>query len=233
MRLDRFLSNLPSFNRQDVRLLLVGGRVQVDDVVVNDPHHAVREFSRVSVDGQVLQPGKAARYLMLHKPIGCVSATLDPEHLTVLDLLAEAERPGLHIAGRLDLNTSGLLLLTNDGRWSRQLTQPQSKKPKVYRVQTEQPIGSQYAEAFARGLYFAYENLTTQPAELELLDAHNARLTLYEGRYHQVKRMFGHFNNRVVGLHRESVASLMLDPALAAGQYRPLSRLEIEQICLD
>jgi 16S rRNA pseudouridine516 synthase len=185
------------------------------------------------VDGQVLQLGKAARYVMLHKPIGCVSATLDPEHLTVLDLLAEAERPGLHIAGRLDLNTSGLLLLTNDGRWSRQLTQPQSKKPKVYQVQTEQPIGSQYAEAFARGLYFAYENLTTQPAELELLDAHNARLTLYEGRYHQVKRMFGHFNNRVLGLHRESVAGLLLDPALAAGQYRPLSRLEIEQIARD
>jgi 16S rRNA pseudouridine516 synthase len=233
MRLDRFLSNLPSFNRQDVRLLLVGGRVRVDSQVVNDGHHEVRDFSRVEVDERVLQPGKAARYLMLHKPVGCVSATLDPEHLTVLDLLAEAERPGLHIAGRLDLNTSGLLLLTNDGRWSRQLTQPQSKKPKVYRVQTEQPIGSQYAEAFARGLYFAYENLTTQPAELELLDAHNARLTLYEGRYHQVKRMFGHFNNRVLSLHRESIATLQLDPALAAGQYRPLSAQEIKQISRD
>ena len=233
MRLDRFLSNLPSFSRQDVRRLLVGGRVRVDGQVTGDGHCEVREFSRVEVDEQVLQAGTPARYFMLHKPPGCVSATQDPEHPTVLDLLREGDRPGLHLAGRLDFNTSGLVLLTNDGRWSRRLTQPGSKQPKVYLVETEQPIGHDYAEVFARGLYFAYEDLTTQPAELTLLGSNSARLTLYEGRYHQVKRMFGYFNNKVLRLHRESVGSLRLDPGLAPGDYRVLDRAEIEGIVLE
>lgn len=233
MRLDRFLSNLPAFSRQDVRRLLVGGRVRVDGQVTADGHHEVREFSRVEVGEQLLQAGTPARYFMLHKPPGCVSATQDPEHPTVLDLLAESDRPGLHLAGRLDFNTTGLLLLTNDGRWSRRLTQPGSKQPKVYWVETEQAIGHEYAEVFARGLYFAFENLTTQPAELTLLGSHCARLTLYEGRYHQVKRMFGHFNNKVLRLHRESIGSLRLDPALAPGEYRALEKTEIEGIVLE
>ncbi|HLD67015.1 MAG TPA: pseudouridine synthase [Pseudomonas sp.] len=233
MRLDRFLSNLPAFSRQDVRRLLVGGQVKVDGQVTGDGHHEVREFSRVDVGEQLLQAGTPARYFMLHKPPGCVSATQDPEHPTVLDLLRESDRPGLHLAGRLDFNTSGLVLLTNDGRWSRRLTQPGSKQPKVYLVETEQPIGHEYAEVFARGLYFAFEDLTTQPAELTLLGSHCARLTLYEGRYHQVKRMFGHFNNKVLNLHRESIGSLRLDPALAPGDYRTLDRAEIEGIVLE
>lgn len=230
MRVDRFLSNLPRFNRQQVRVLLVERRVSVDGVAVSDPHHEVREFSRVCVDAEVLQAGRAARYFMLHKPPGCVSATSDPQHRTVLDLLDEPDKDELHIAGRLDFNTTGLMLITNDGQWSRRLTQPQTKLPKVYLVQTEQDIGPHYAATFTAGVYFAFEDLTTQPADLQLLGPRTARLSIVEGRYHQVKRMFGHFNNKVTGLHRERMGPLVLDLSLAPGEYRALSEEEIRQV---
>lgn len=230
MRLDRFLSNLPRFNRKDVRLALIAGRVKVDGQTVANPHHNVREFSGVMVDDEVLQMAKAPRYFMLHKPPGCVSATVDPHHPTVLDLLDEPNKQELHIAGRLDFNTSGLMLITNDGQWSRRLTQPATKLPKVYLVQTEQDIGAHYAQKFAEGFYFAFENLTTQPAQLTVIDTHHARLSIVEGRYHQVKRMFGFFDNKVLSLHRESMGTLVLDPSLEPGQYRALSEAEILQM---
>jgi len=229
MRVDRFLSNLPRFNRQQVRLLLVARRVQIDGQTVTDPQAQVREFSRVEVDGEILQAGRPARYFMLHKPPGCVSATRDPQHRTVLDLLDEPDKDDLHIAGRLDFNTTGLMVITNDGSWSRRLTQPQTKLPKVYYVETEQTITAEYALTFARGLYFAFEDLTTQPAELSLLGPKSARLSIVEGRYHQVKRMFGHFDNKVLRLHRERMGPLVLDSHLEPGGYRALSA---EEICL-
>ena len=230
MRVDRFLSNLPCFNRQQVRLLLVEKRVRIDGEITRDPHAEVREFSRVEVDDHVLQAGKPVRHFMLHKPAGCVSATRDPQHPTVLDLIHEPDKDDLHIAGRLDFNTTGLMLITNDGSWSRRLTQPQTKLPKVYYVETEQTIGPEYALKFSEGLYFAFEDLTTQPAGLELLGPKSARLSIVEGRYHQVKRMFGHFDNKVLRLHRERMGPLVLDEALKPGEYRPLSDKEIEMI---
>ena len=230
MRVDRFLSNLPRFNRQQVRLLLVERRVRIDGQTVSDPHAQVREFSRVEVDDDVLQAGRPTRYFMLHKPPGCVSATRDPQHPTVLDWLDEPDKDDLHIAGRLDFNTTGLMLITNDGTWSRRLTQPQTKLPKVYYVETEQTITAEYTDTFARGMYFAFEDLTTQPGELTLLGEKSARLSIVEGRYHQVKRMFGHFNNKVLRLHRERMGPLVLDAHLAPGQYRALSPEEVQLI---
>ena len=227
MRLDRFLSNLPRFNRAEARLLIAAGRLQVNGQSERDGCRDVREFDRIELDGEVLQAGKPARYFMLNKPAGVVSATAHPEHRTVLDLLDEPDKHELHIGGRLDLTTTGLLIITNDGLWSRRLTEPRSRLGKVYRVQTEQPISEDYIEVFARGLYFAYEDLTTLPAELQITGSHSALLTLHEGRYHQVKRMFGHFQNKVIGLHRERMGPLQLDPALAPGQYRELHAEEV------
>ncbi len=227
MRLDRFLSNLPAATRFDARAQLAAGRVKVDGVITRHGLLDIREFNRVELDGQLLQTGKPALYFMLHKPAGYVSATEHEVHPTVLDLLPDAAEHDLHLAGRLDLTTTGLLLLTNDGQWSRRVTQPTSKQPKVYYVETEQAITDNYHAVFAEGLYFAYENLTTLPAQLDILSSHSARLTLYEGRYHQVKRMFGHFQNKVLRLHRESVGALVLDAALAPGEYRALSADEI------
>ena len=229
MRVDRFLSNLPQFNRQQVRLLMIEKRIQVDGQVISDPRHEINAFSRIELDENILQAGKPARYFMLHKPQGCVSATRDAEHPTVLDLLNEPDKHDLHIAGRLDFNTSGLLLITNDGHWSRHVTQPQTKMPKVYYVETEQEITDAYISKFREGVYFAFEDLTTKPAGLELLGPFSARLSIVEGRYHQVKRMFGFFDNKVMRLHRESIGPLVLDSQLAPGEYRALSEQEVLQ----
>ncbi|WP_248917159.1 pseudouridine synthase [Pseudomonas entomophila] len=230
MRLDRFLGNLPCYNRQQVRLLLANRRVRVDGEVASDPLHDVREFSRVEVDDQLLQAGRPARYLMLHKPAGYVSATRDPQHPTVLDLLPAELREDLHIAGRLDYNTTGLMILTNDGQWSRRLTQPRTKLPKIYRVQTEDEIGAHYVDKFREGFYFAFEDLTTLPAQLVILGPREARLAIVEGRYHQVKRMFGYFQNKVVGLHRERMGTIALDPGLAPGEFRALTAEETNSV---
>jgi len=202
----------------------------VNGETICDGTHDVRVFDHIELDGEVLQAGKPARFFMLNKPTGCVSATADPQHPTVLDLLDEPDKEELHIAGRLDFNTTGLMIITNDGLWSRRLTQPESLLGKTYLVETEDPIDLIYVDRFAQGIYFRFENLTTLPAELELLGSHQARLTLHEGRYHQVKRMFGHFNNKVTALHRERMGPLLLDPKLALGQYRSLTPAEIAQV---
>ncbi|MEG4315596.1 pseudouridine synthase [Pseudomonas sp. FIP_A4] len=230
MRLDRYLAGRARLSRQDVQRLLVEGRARVNGEVIRAMDREVRLFDRIELDGALLQPGKTARYLMLHKPSGCVSATRDTSHRTVIDLIDEPDKDDLHIAGRLDFNTTGLMLLTNDGQWSRRLTQPSSLQSKVYLVDTEDEIDPACIEAFAKGLYFRFEGLTTQPAQLELLGLRRARLTLHEGRYHQVKRMFGHFRNRVTALHRERMGPVQLDPSLAPGRYRPLTAEEITQI---
>jgi 16S rRNA pseudouridine516 synthase len=230
MRLDRLLGHLGGLSRQDVRRALVESRVRIDGRTEHEGRRDVRLFERVTLDGGVLQAGKPARYFMLHKPAGFVSATDHANHPTVLDLLDGADRDDLHLAGRLDLTTTGLMLLTNDGAWSRRLTLPGSRLGKTYLVETERPITGAYVETFARGLHFAYEDLVTLPARLELIDDHRARLTLYEGRYHQVKRMFGHFRNRVVRLHRERVGPFELDPGLLPGGYRPLTAEEARRV---
>lgn len=230
MRLDRFLANQPCYNRQQVRLLLAQQRVRVDHRVTTDPVAQVSQFSRVEVDQLLLQAGRPPRYLMLHKPSGCVSATHDPQHPTVLDLLPDELRDDLHIAGRLDFNTTGLMILTNDGQWSRRLTQPSTKLPKHYLVDTEDDIGAHYVARFQEGFYFAFEDLTTQPAQLDILGPRRARLAIVEGRYHQVKRMFGHFDNKVIGLHRERMGTIHLDPALQPGQFRALTAEEVASV---
>jgi 16S rRNA pseudouridine516 synthase len=164
---------------------------------------------------------------MLHKPIGVVSATKDTQHQTVIDLLDCAARHELHIAGRLDLNSSGLLLLTNDSRWSDALMSPTQKVDKVYRVTLANPLTAEYIAAFAEGMYFGFEDIMTQPAKLVILTDHVAEVTLKEGKYHQIKRMFGRFRNPVVGLHRLSIGDIVLDAALAPGESRALTAVEV------
>lgn len=232
MRLDRFLSNRPMFSRKAARLLLQDGRVRVDGVVITNPLLAVDAFSCVEVaqaEGgwSLLQQGETRRYLMLHKPKGCVSATTDPRYPTVLDWLDVPWKDQLHLPGRLDFNTTGLLLLTNDGHWSRHLSLPESGLPKTYRVTTRDAITAETADRFQQGIYFAYEDLTTRPARLDVLESNLARLTIEEGRYHQVKRMFAAVGNKVVELHREQVGPLQLDPDLQPGQWRFLTTEEI------
>ncbi len=228
MRIDRFLSNNTHYSRKDVRKLMAKGEVKVEGEVVTDGSVHITEFSHVEFMGEALQ-SRRARYIMLHKPKGYLSATKDDQHNTAMDLIHEDFKQDLHIAGRLDLNTSGLLLITDDGKWSRHVTAPKKKIPKVYLVDTADDISPETAAAFEQGVYFKYEDLTTSPAQLEVISSKQCRLTIYEGRYHQVKRMFGSVGNRVVELHRESVGNIFLDTALAPGQYRHLTDDEVKQ----
>lgn len=226
MKLDRLIARHEAMGRQAAHLAIASGRVRVEGTVVTDSHHPVDRFTRVSLDGTTIQQPERALYLMLHKPEGILSATKDDQHRTVIDLIDDADKHTLHIAGRLDRGTSGLVLLTNDGRWSKRLMAAEHKVPKVYLVETQEPIPPEAVEAFARGFYFHTEDITTLPAELVLLDERRARLTLHEGRYHQVKRMFHRVNNRVTRLHRESIGSLVLPEDWKPGEWRALEASE-------
>lgn len=185
---------------------------------------------RVDLDGEPLQHAERALYLMVHKPAGVLSATEDATHRTVLDLIDDPDKHTLHIAGRLDRSTSGLVLLTNDGRWSKRLMDPDAKVPKVYLVGTRDAITQDAVADFAKGFHFHTEDIVTRPAELVILGERLARLTLHEGRYHQVKRMFHRVQNRVVSLHRESIGGIALPPGLAPGCWRPLASEEIRAV---
>lgn len=225
MRLDRFLTRRGTHSCKEVGRLLADGRVRVDEAVETSGLRKITRFSRVELDSEVLQELEAV-YLMLHKPAGYLSATADPQHPTVIELIDHPLRGELHLAGRLDRATTGLLLLTNDGRWSKLVTEPVEEIPKVYRVTTRDPILPETAAIFGEGIYFAYEDLTTRPAELEILGEREALLTIHEGRYHQVKRMFHAVGNQVLELHRESIGPLVLD-GLSPGKFRHLSGTEV------
>lgn len=227
MRLDRFICKHTEHSHQTARRLVAAGRVRVNGHVQTDPRHPVSAFCTIHLDERLLQQ-QQAHYLMLHKPAGYLSATSDPEHPTVLELLPQALRSNLHIAGRLDRATTGLLLLTNDGLWSRRITAPEQKIPKVYLVTTAEPISVEAEARFTQGIRLAREGVTTSAAQLERLSACRCRLTIYEGRHHQVKRMFAAIGNEVTALHRESMGRIRLDPDLPPGGYRILSQDEIE-----
>ena len=229
MKLSRFLSHHTSHGKNDVRRILAAGRVTVDGKVERDGQSDIGDFTQVTLDDRVLRDTSAV-YLMLNKPAGYLSATVDDKHSTVMELIDAPET--LHIAGRLDRASTGLLILTNDGKWSRRLTEPKEGVPKVYEVTTAEPITAETAMRFQQGIYFAYEDLTTQPAELQILSAQRAQITIYEGRYHQIKRMFHAVDNRITSLHRLSMGAIQLDESLAPGQYRNLTQQEIESVSL-
>ena len=229
MRLDRYLESRLQASAKAVRLLLAGGAISVDGLTERDGRCTVGKFSRITANSELLQ-SREALYLMLHKPVGCVSATRDAAHPSVLDLIHHPCRDELHLAGRLDFNTTGLLLLSNDGEWSSGITLPGRRTPKTYRVETRDPITPEYVERFREGIHFRYENLRTQPAILEILEPRLALLTLVEGRYHQVKRMFGSLRNPVLSLHRISIGPVRLDDALLPGHYRSLTEEEVESL---
>ncbi len=225
-RLDRFISDKCQINRKKVRLLLAQKRVMVDGIIATNIAQAIDKFSVISFDNKIIQQHKPL-YIMLHKPVGVVCATKDDKHTTVIDLLGTLltpqEQTSLHIVGRLDLNTSGLVLLTNDSRWSERLTSPQSKVAKHYLVTLEKPLTHEYIQAFAQGMYFAYEDITTKPVTLNIISEYQCEVILTEGRYHQIKRMFGRFNNPVIALHRTSIGCYVLEKNLQVGASKTIS----------
>ncbi|MDH5824832.1 pseudouridine synthase [Luteimonas sp. RD2P54] len=226
MKLVRLLANLGYGSRRQVAALCRAGRVTdaageplyADDVVAH---------AEVRLDGAPLDPAHGV-LLMLHKPAGYTCSTRDPGRV-VLDLLPPRFRlrsPQLSTVGRLDRDTSGLLLLTDDGALLHRIIAPKSSLPKVYEAALAEPLRGDEAALFASGtLLLDSERTPLKPARLEPLDARRARLTLTEGRYHQVRRMFAATGNRVERLHRSRVGGLALD-GLAEGEWRMLGAAE-------
>jgi 16S rRNA pseudouridine516 synthase len=185
----------------------------------------VNPFDQVKHDGEEVQC-RTARHVMLNKPVGIVSATRDFEHRTVIDLIAESWADELHLAGRLDRFTSGLMILSNDSRFTESLTEPVHKVGKRYRVTVDAPILPEMVSSFQAGIFFAKEGIVTAPAEVTLITAQECLLTIFEGKHHQVKRMFARFGVKVTALHREAIGGIELDPALASGEWRELTSRE-------
>lgn len=230
MKLSRILSNQNGVSRQQANRAIASGLVRVDGEVCTNAAREVSRFQGVVVGDKVIKRALPAHYLMLNKPAGYLSATRDPVHPTVMELLPPEIRADLHIAGRLDRASTGLMILTNDGLWSRRLTEPEIKLPKVYRVSTLRPIEPHTAQRFEEGIWFAYEGLTTSPATLEQLGPTEARVTILEGRYHQVKRMFHAVGNQVTSLHRERIGEITLPRDLAPGAWRSLEPDEVQSV---
>ena len=229
MRLDKYISNTTDLSRKQVKRLLKEGIVQVDGTVATDPSLHIDPRQRVTIEGEELgSPGP--RYFMLNKPAGYVCATRDSEHPVVLDLLDEPNLDKLQIAGRLDIDTTGLVLITDDGQWNHAITSPARSCATTYYVCTAEDIPDNAAEKFARGLMLDGDKRRTRPAVLEKLFANEARVTVTEGKYHQVKRMFAALGNRVEELHRERIGDIVLDGDLEEGEYRPLTAGEIESV---
>jgi 16S rRNA pseudouridine516 synthase len=226
MRLDYFIATSTSLSRKDAKRAIGKGQVERNGHPCRQAACQVEPQDDIRLEGAALAL-PTGRYLMLHKPTGVISATTDSQQPTVLDLLPVAVRKGLHIAGRLDADTTGLLLLTTDGQWSHRVTSPRAGCEKTYRVGLSGPVTGEAINLLETGLLLKGESIPTRPAGVRVLDDHLIELTISEGRYHQIKRMLAAVGNHVDTLHRLSIGAITLDSALAAGEFRELTPEEI------
>lgn len=229
MRLDRFLCETTDLTRSLAKKALHREEVRVDGEVIKNPATRVDEQSRVSWNGERLAL-VGLRYVMLHKPAGVECSARRGLYPLVRELVELPQVERLQTVGRLDVDTTGLVLLTDDGQWSHRVTSPKRRWGKVYAVTLAEPlegVARDEAEArFAEGVLLDGEEKPTRPAQLAMRSPCVAELTLYEGKYHQVKRMFAAIGHHVMALHRESIGPLSLGE-LAPGEWRELSEDEV------
>ena len=235
IRLDKYLSQMGTGTRQEVKKFIRQGRVAVDGVTAEKPEQKIDEESQlVTFDGNEI--GYAAyEYYMLNKPAGVVSATEDRHDRTVLDLIESRKRKDLFPVGRLDKDTEGLLLITNDGALAHRLLSPKKHVDKWYYAKVEGCVTSLDVKAFSEGVNIGTEEEEdwTIPARLNILksgELSEIRLCIQEGKFHQVKRMFQAVGKKVIYLRRESMGSLKLDEKLLPGEYRELTDEELENL---
>ena len=232
-RLDKRLANTGTWSRKEARELIRAGRVAADGTVCRAPEQKVPETAAVS-KGENLFPRvdteKALEELMLNKPAGVVSSTDEPGERTVMDLLGpEWRNRGLFPVGRLDKDTEGLLLITDDGPLAHRLLAPKRHVDKVYYVEVDGVLDQGDAEAVRAGIVLG-DGTACRPGELELLSGSAARITIHEGKYHQVKRMLASRGKPVRCLRRERFGPLILDPDLPKGGWRALTEEEIQAL---
>ncbi len=218
MTLLQYLAKRTSRGKSYARHLLSTRQVTFNQNPSPPAETPVTKFDHITAAGITLQ-SLTRRVILLHKPSGILSATSDPVHKTVIDLIPHLWAKDLHLAGRLDRSTTGLVILTNDSSLSEKLTDPSAKTPKTYLVHTDKVIHQTAIDKFCAGMPFAKENTRSQPALVTLLSPTSCRLTIYEGLHHQIKRMFLRFDIRVTSLHRESIGTYHLSD-LAEGEWR-------------
>ena len=226
VRLDKFLCDMELGTRSEVKIYLKKGFVTVDGVIQKSPDFKIDpDTHKIAFQGNVLTY-QEFYYYMLHKPAGVITATEDKAHETVMSLLGEDARKDFFPVGRLDKDTEGLLLITNDGELSHALLSPRKHVPKTYFVEVPEKLGLGQIEALEQGLDIG-DDKKTLPAKIEILDDTHIHLTICEGRYHQVKRMLKAVGSEVLYLKRVSFGTLTLDDTLEKGSYRPLTEEEI------
>ena len=225
MRLDKYLSEMGAGTRSELKKAVRAGRVTVNGVKARDASMHVEEGDEIFMDGERVAYEQFVYYLM-NKPAGVISATEDTRDRTVLDLLEGQQRKGLFPVGRLDRDTEGLLLITNNGELAHRLLSPKNHVDKVYFARLDAPVGETERRMFAEGLRVD-ETFTAMPAELEVLDPGNeVKVTIREGKFHQIKRMFEAVGREVLYLKRLSMGPLALDGSLPPGAYRRLTEEE-------
>ena len=229
MRLDKFICQSTNLTRTLAKREIARSNVKIDGEVVRKADHKVTADMDVWFSGRSLSQ-RPPRYIMMHKPLDVICSTVDEEHPSVMNLIEADKREELHIAGRLDVDTTGLVLITDDGKWSHRVTSPKRACNKRYRVQLAEAIAPTAVADFAAGIHLRSEDKPCLPAKLEILREKEVLLTIQEGKYHQVKRMFASQGNSVVGLHREQIGDIVLDPALELGEWRYLTDEEASSI---
>ena len=229
IRLDKYLADMGVGTRSEIKELIRKGRVHLNQEICRRPEMKVdTALDEVYVDQKQISYQQYL-YLMLHKPTGVVSATRDKVSRTVLDLIKDTQGKELFPVGRLDKDTEGLLLLTNDGELTHRLLSPRKHVDKVYYARVSGVVTASDQEAFRQGVQIE-EDYITLPAKLRILssgDISEIELTIQEGKFHQVKRMFEAVGKEVIYLKRLSMGGLSLDPSLAPGEYRELTVEEI------
>ena len=232
MRLDKYLCHNAGITRNEAKRAIKKKQVTVDgDIQTNGALHISTE-QEVAINNTVIDH-LGVQYFMLNKPEGFISATKsateDNNYPTVLELIDQPAK-GLHPAGRLDLDTTGLILLTNDGKWAHNVTSPNHNCNKTYLVGLDKEITDKAIETLESGIYFKSEDRKTRPAKITVVDSTTIELTISEGMFHQVKRMIAAVDNEVLELHRFRIGDIWLDPDLQPGEYRPLTDTEINSI---
>lgn len=231
MRLDRILGNMGYGSRKDLKKYVKYGLVKVNDEVVKkssihvDPYESI-----IEVNGERVEY-KENVYIMMNKPVDVISATYDRNHSTVIDLLEEKYLPFEPFPmGRLDIDTEGLLILTNDGKLSHEILSPKKHIPKTYYAHIEAEVNDADIEAFKKGIVLddGYKTLASDLVIIESGDVSEIQLTIYEGKFHQVKRMFQSRDKKVIYLKRMSMGDLKLDEKLELGEYRELTDEELD-----
>ncbi|MGF1753968.1 16S rRNA pseudouridine(516) synthase RsuA [Vibrio makurazakiensis] len=229
MRLDKFLCDALGATRREATQILKTKTVTVNDVMVKSGATKVTEECVVAWQGNQIKV-HGPRYIMLYKPEGFVCSHEDGSNQTAFELLDEVKMDKLHFAGRLDVDTTGLVLITDDGQWSHRITSPKHKCQKTYRVWLVEPVEDDYVEKFKEGIQLKSETGLTLPAHLDVRAEKEVLLTIHEGKYHQVKRMFAALGNKVEALHREKIGDIEMDESLELGEYRYLTQEEVDSI---